>query len=52
MRKQLNKRSSNNHGRIVYSSGWFGDIVLYEPFPIIEEWEKRLEKKLNRKKIN
>ena len=48
----INKRSSNNHGRIVYSSGWFGDIVLYELFPIIDEWKLRLEKKLNRKKIN
>lgn len=46
----IEQRNTFHHGRICYYVGWLGEIVLYEPFPIIKEWKIRLEKKLNRRK--
>jgi hypothetical protein len=45
--KFLNERLASG-GKITYYAGVF---ELYNPFPIIEKWEERLEKKL-RQHIN
>ena len=42
----IEHRNAKTHGRIAYFIGWHGDIQLYEPFPIINVWKERLEKKL------
>lgn len=40
------EKKKKTTGRINYYYGWKGDICLYDSFPAIDKWIKRLEKKL------
>ena len=40
------EKKKKTTGRINYYYGWKGDICLYDSYPAIDKWIKRLEKKL------